>query len=59
MIKNRKYHSCNANNSQQFFHTHANLHHIKFSFHISPCFFEMQFSLNFARISVSEKAKAT
>ena len=40
MIKNGKFHSFNPNNSQQFSHTHANLHHIEFSFHIAPCFFK-------------------
>ena len=59
MIKNRKCHNSNPNNSQQFSHTHASLHHIECSFHIAPCFLEMQFSLEFATISVSEKAKAT
>ena len=59
MVKNRKCHNYNPNNSQQFSHKHANLHHIEFSFHIAPCFLEMQFSLEFAIISVSEKAKAT
>ena len=36
--KNRKCHSCNRNNSRQFSHTNANLHHIKFSFHIALFF---------------------
>ena len=59
MVKNRKCHNYNPNNSQQFSDKHANLHHIEFSFHIAPCFLEMQFSLEFAIISVSEKPKAT
>ena len=59
MVKNGKCHNCIPNNSQQFSHTYANLHHIEFSFHVAPCFLEMQFSLEFAVISVSEKAKAT
>ena len=59
MIKNRKCHSCNPNNSQQFSHTHANLYLITFSFDITLCFFEMQFSLDCTIITVSDKAKAT